>query len=59
MSECSHGIPMQIVKDYGCDECLNEQREEWINDARWARLFAIYKESKEALATVKEDGEEE
>ena len=22
--ECPHGLPTYLVKDYGCDECLNE-----------------------------------
>ncbi len=25
---CPHGIPLQFVKDHGCDECLNDAYEE-------------------------------
>ena len=27
MSECPHGLSTQFVKDYGCDDCLNESYE--------------------------------
>ena len=27
VTECPHGIPLQFVKDHGCDECLNEAYE--------------------------------
>ena len=28
MNECPHGIPLVFVKNYGCDECLNEAYDE-------------------------------
>jgi len=23
--ECPHGLPLQLVKDFGCDDCVNNE----------------------------------
>jgi len=46
--ECPHGYPMQFVKDFGCDECLNDAYDD--DDDELTELVTYDDELTELLA---------
>src|SRR3990172_10898480 len=44
--ECPHGLPLQVVKDFGCDDCLNEGQGGVMERLEEIRKLYLYRATK-------------